>query len=152
MPEPRHHYLLFILVIAVLVIALFYKGCDSVVKESLTPHIDTLKIIETRYKDTVHIKEVIRNKVMVMWREVRHDSITPCETKLLICDTVIRVDSSLICSLKDVIRIDSTAILSQDSVIVGLRKSNRKLKRKNTFLTWLNALQAAINLGQAIRN
>lgn len=135
----RKYYLPFIIVVAVILAFISGRGCEP---EPQNPNrIDTLKIIQTKYKDTVRIKEVIRNKVLVKWREVRHDSLIPCETKLLVCDTVIRIDSSLICSLKDVIRVDSI-------MIVGLNKQVKRERNKKRL--WM-VVSGIIAVAEAVR-
>ena len=128
-----HKAITILLAIAVIVLVC-WKGCGNpVVKESLTTPIKakvaTYKQDQKKLKDSIVYRDVIRTKYLVMWKEVRHDSIIPCETKLLVCDTLILQDSALISSLRAVIKTDSLIILSQDSIIridsIALR-SNKK--------------------------
>jgi len=154
----------YIVVIILLAVAFFLGKCEwGVVKESLTTEpikerVVYLKADQHKLKDTIIYRERIRTKYVVMWKEVRHDSLIPCETKLLVCDTIIRADSAVIIAQKAVISKSDIIIATQDSIIKmdsltigGLRKENKKLKRNNKILTWLNIGQAALNVGQAVR-
>jgi len=100
--------------------------------ESLKERVVYLKADQHKLKDTIIYKEVIRTKYMVMWKEVRHDSLIPCETKLLVCDTIIRADSAVIIAQKAVIVKSDIIIATQDSIIkmdsIAL-KSNKKFWR-----------------------
>ena len=129
-----------------IIIFLLFKQCqpdnDSKFNEtkidSLKQRIDTLNNVQYKLKDTVIYKEKIVYKWRNKYNEVRHDSLMPCEEKLIICDTLIQADSSLIKSLKDVIIIDSCIISTQSIVIKAdsvLIKQQKKQLRKQKMLT-----------------
>lgn len=98
--------------------------------------------IETKVRDSIRTvieyKDSIRTKYIHHWHTIRYDSLIPCETLVLFCDTIIRIDSSEIASLK--------AELVQDSIIEAqlyenirkdttvIRKLNKSLKRQK-FIT-----------------
>lgn len=129
-----------------IIIFLLFKQCqpdnDSKFNEnkidSLKQRIDTLKSVKVILKDTVIYKEKVVYKWRDRYHEVRHDSLIPCEEKLIICDTLIQADSSLIKSLKDVIVIDS-CIISTQSIVINtdsvLIKQQKKQLRKQKILT-----------------
>lgn len=88
----------------------------------------------TASKDTVWMKGAIR------WREAKEqykaDSI-PCDSLIVICDTLLTQDSSYIASLKGVIKLDSSIITNQkhlienDSIYIEqLQQSVKKQKRQ----------------------
>ena len=118
-----NYYGLLTLLLIGLIIGFLLRSCsDHTPKNgdklpSLKVAASNLKHEEKQAKDSVQIKEVVRTKYLIRWKEVRHDSLIPCETKLLVSDTVIMRDSYLISSLKEVIRIDSLLIIAQDSII-----------------------------------
>jgi hypothetical protein len=96
-------------------------------------------------------RDSIRTKIITKWKEVRHDSLIPCETKLLVCDTVIKVDSTLISELKEGRRIDSAIIYNQDLVIRAdsfafceLRKDLKREKRKKRLIAVLAVIAAGL--------
>lgn len=144
------------LVIIILVIVLF-RNCGE------TEHIVNISPIkkeiikEKKAKDSIHekviYKDSIRTKIVVKWKVIRHDSLIPCETKLVICDTLIEQDSGLISSLKAEILVDNLIIHNQDTIIkndsIALKKANRKLKRQKA-LTKLIALVGALGVIAAI--
>jgi len=126
-------------IIILVVVAFFLLGkCErEVAKESLTTEplkakARELKTEQKQAKDTVIYRERVRTKYLVMWKEVRHDSLIPCETKLLVCDTVIRADSAVIIAQARVIAKSDIIIATQDSIIkmdsIAL-KSNKKFWR-----------------------
>lgn len=126
--------------------ALLFSKCDD--KQAKPNTIIQKQLIERQRIDTVIIrKDSIRTKYVTRYRTIRHDSIIPCEIKLALCDTVIRVDSSLIASLKQEIKLDSAilqnyaTITKQDSVIIA--KLERKLRRSKK----LNRVLFVLTLG-----
>jgi hypothetical protein len=98
-------------------------------------------------KDSVHkvvvYRDSIRTKVIWKYRSVKHLDL-PCDTMLEIifaeCDTIIKVDSTLISELRaelfidDLIIDNQKTIIKSDSVaIAGLQKQVRKQKRRKKF-------------------
>ena len=130
---------------AVICLLLFNKcGSPEPVKNDYNHTVDSLKnkitdleAIQSELKDTVFYKE----KIVYRWRdryhETRHDSLIPCEEKLVICDTLIQADSSLIASQKAVIKIDSTIIGEQAKVIkidsIEIKRLNKEVKKQKVI-------------------
>jgi len=88
-------------------------------------------------KEVIVYRDSIRTKYITKWRTIRHDSLIPCEDKLVIFDTILSVDSLLISDLKHEISISDTIISNYQKVvyndsimIIGLNKSIRKQKTK----------------------
>lgn len=144
-----------------IIIFLLFKQCepDNEGKfnenktDSLKQRIDTLNNFQSKLKDTIIYKEKVVYKWRNKYNETRHDSLMPCEEKLIICDTLIQADSSLIKSLKDVIIIDSCIISTQSIVIKTdsvLIKQQKKQLRKQKILTItgyaLSALVVVVSL------
>lgn len=142
MKYPQNKYFLYS-VITALIILICFRECgsrpeipdNSIKKEivSLKQDIDSVKpiIIERE-------KEVI--KWRTKWREVRHDSLIPCEELLVYCDTLVLADSSLIAEQKVLIGIQDSVIRMQDIVIksdsVTIKELSKKPKgRVKAFIT-----------------
>jgi hypothetical protein len=115
--------------------------------------------IEKQKADSVRTiivyRDSIRTKVVTKWKEIRYDSLIPCETKLLICDTVIKVDSTLIRELKTTIKIDSCIIEGQDKLIRAdsltikdLIKTVKKEKRKRRLITVIAIVIAGLGIAK----
>lgn len=129
-----------------IIIFLLFKQCqpgnegkfNETKIDSLKQRIDALNGTQKQLKDTVIYKEKIVYKWRDRYHEARHDSLMPCEEKLIVCDTLMQADSSLIKSLKDVIVIDSSIISTQSIVIKTdsvLIKQQKKQLRKQKILT-----------------
>lgn len=108
-----------------------------------------VKVIEAVKTDSVRIKYITR------WKEIRHDSVIPCQEKLKACDTIIKIDSTEIAQLKEVIKIDSNIIFNQQKVIhqdsvqiTGLKKEVKKQKRHKMFLAALTSILAAVAIAR----
>lgn len=135
-------------IILILTCWLFAKGCNSAPQFSeprivfkdriikLTQQSDSTKAIANK-------QDTVRTKLIVKWRTKTKDSVVykPCEELILICDSIIVVDSSQIASLRQVIKIDSSIIATQkimlhsDSLdIKCLQKSIRKHKRQKVLI------------------
>lgn len=136
-----------IIILSVAVICLLlFKGCgaDQPIKNDYSHTVDSLKnkivsleAIRAELKDTVFYKEKIVYRYRDHYHEVRHDSLIPCEEKLVICDTLIRADSSLIASQKEVIKIDSIIISEQVKVIkidsIEVKRLNKEVKKQKVI-------------------
>lgn len=118
-----------------------------------TPLKDLVKK-QIQKKDSVQkiiiYRDSIRTKIIIKYRQIRHDSITPCEEKLVICDTVLVKDSALISEYKELKRVDSSIIHTQgliirrDSVVLNdtckyYRKKIRRLKweKRGILAMWI---------------
>lgn len=131
----------------VIICLLFFNKCGSPEQptnsnyihsiDSLVDRIVELKDIQSELKDTVFYKEKIVYKWRDRYHETRHDSLIPCEEKLVICDTLIQADSSLIASQKEVIKIDSTIIDEQAKVIkidsIEVKRLNKEVKKQKVI-------------------
>lgn len=135
-----------------IILFLLFKQCEPSYKETKTDglkqRIDTLTKAQSKLKDTVIYKEKVVYKWLNKYKEVRHDSIIPCEEKLIICDTLIQADSSLIKSLKDVIVIDSSIISTQSIVIktdsVTIKQQKKELRKQKILTITGYALSALV--------
>ena len=110
-----------------------------------------LKAKSDSLKPIIIFRDSVRTKTIVKWKEVRRDSFIPCEEKLILCDTVILVDDTLISELKEGRRIDSAIIFNQDKIIrsdsltiVDLSKSVKKEKRKKRLMAVLAVIAAGL--------
>lgn len=151
MEERKPNKTLFYAIFTALIILAFVLGkrCEGKHMTVIPTNTDTLKTKakELAVKSDSVSKEVkkadsVRVKVVIKWKEVRHDSLIPCEELIAYCDTLYYADSTLITELKAKVFIDSLllnvqkGIISNDSIrIVGLNKEVKKQKRlRNLFI------------------
>ena len=151
------HYIPFI-IIGVLLILLCFKQCNSVVKDYLTTEqnnaLKAINVILTKKEDSTK-KEVkktdsVRTKYVIKWRTKLHDTTIykPCEELILICDSIIVVDSTEISQLRQVILYSDSIIVNQKVIIHNdslditcLKNSVKKQRRqKNLALLGLGVL------------
>lgn len=124
-------------VILVLLIILF-RNCGKTEPIIDISPIKKEIIKDKKIKDSIHekviYKDSIRTKIVAKWKVIRKDSLIPCETKLLVCDTLLMADSSLIQSLKAELVVSDLIIHNQSEVIktdsIALKKADRKLRRQ----------------------
>ncbi len=132
-------YALLTAVIALLCIVLF-RGCNEPEPQTnpLKAEVAALKQTKSAIHDTVIYRDSIRTITVTKWRTVRHDSLIPCETKLIICDTVIRADSALIAALRSEVLISDLIISKQDTIIrtdsTTIAHLTRKVRRQKFWL------------------
>jgi hypothetical protein len=106
-------------------------------------------------KVVVVYKDSIRTRYVTKWKEIRHDSLIPCETKLVHCDTLLLADSSLIYSLKQAVFLDSIIIgnyqkLSiQDSTKIA--RLERVVKRRGKIIKVLSVIAGGAIVGAVVR-
>lgn len=156
----------YIAIIILLIFVFLFGWCSKPdnqvpISQSTTPlkkEISLLKDEEKKLKAEIVYKNRIVDRWHTEWKEIRWDSLIPCPEKLLIADTVIWQDSSLIYSLTSVIKIDSVLIQKQDSVIridsVALKskdKEIKKLHRKMFFWKVATFGSLALNGWQTIK-
>lgn len=110
------------------------KSCD---KAQTIDYSGTLKIEvkELKHKsDSVKInivyRDSIRTKTLIKYKEVRHDSLIPCETKLIICDTLLVTDSALISEYVTKSMFDSSIISTQARIMRNDSATIAKLSHK----------------------
>jgi hypothetical protein len=132
------------LIILILVWWLLAKGCKEKPLSFSEPRIVfkdriiTLVNESDSTKSEVKKQDVIRIKQVIKWRDRVHDTVfKECEELILICDTIIKIDSTQISTLKHVVTLSDSIIATQkimlrnDSLdITGLKKSLKKQKRK----------------------
>jgi hypothetical protein len=150
-------FILICLIVLALIISDMFKSCSK------SEHIDINGTIKAEIKKDIlrkdSVKEVIvyrdsiRTKLVTKWRTIRHDSLIPCEDKLIACDTLLVTDSLLISSLKHEIKLTDTIIRNYQKVvyndsivIIGLNRSIKKQRNK----TKLAVLVAGLFAGFAI--
>ena len=141
-------------VITALVILLACKSCEH------TPVIDynkdfrdSINVLKNKLKvgkDSIIYRDSVRTKVVTRWKTIRHDSLIPCETKLLVCDTVILADSALISVLKADIEVSKYLFnqyeekINQDSITI--QKLTKKVKNRKAIFWTGFILGASTNL------
>lgn len=131
-------YTIVIIILTAVACCLILRSCvKPVSKENL--HTETKLVLAKESK--IHAREKkakIIHDTVTKWRTrykaVRYDSLIPCETKLVICDTIVIKDSLLISKLEGI-------QLTQDSVIkdwhtihandsTALRRANKEVKKQ----------------------
>jgi hypothetical protein len=129
------------------------KSCDSRIENSNTDFRDSINVLKVKLKvrqDSIIYRDSVRTKIITRWKVIRHDSLIPCEIKLLVCDTVIQADSSLITQLKADIEVSKYLFnqyeekISQDSTIIN--KLTRKVKNRKLIFWTGFVLGASTNL------
>lgn len=105
-------------------------------------------------KQEVKKQDLIRIKYVVKWREIKSDTIfKECQELILICDTILKVDSSEIASLKALNKIDSNIITTQkimlqnDSLDLNCYKKKLKKNKRQKALLFTGLI---ITAGSAI--
>ena len=141
-------------VITALVILLACKSCEqSPVIDYNKDFRDSINLLKNKLKvgkDSIIYRDSVRTKVVVKWKTIRHDSLIPCETKLLVCDTVIQADSALISVLKADIEVSKYLFnqyeekISQDSITI--QKLNKKVKNRKAIFWTGFVLGASTNI------
>lgn len=127
---PQTRSFILCVIIAILCVLLFWNGCGKEPEPKTVERIVLLKSKAEKQKDTVIYRERVRTKYVVMWKEVRRDSLIPCETKLLVADTVILIDSSLIAAQKILINELDEIVKGQDTIVKSLTKQVKQGRRK----------------------
>jgi len=141
------------IIILVLALCLWLKGCDKPKPINSDPVKTNIKKLEAK-KSTNQIaankSDSIVTKVIIRWRTKIKDSTVyvPCEELILICDTIIKEDSLQISQLRQVITLSDSIINEQKVIIyndsidkVCLTKWGKKQRRqKNLALLGLGVL------------
>ena len=108
--------------------------------DTLKQQVKELMVLGDSVKKDIVYRDSIRTIYITKWKPIRHDSLIPCETKLLVCDTILLADSALISEYKTKAMFDSSIISHQASIIandsVKLSKLAKELKRQKR-LKWL---------------
>jgi hypothetical protein len=142
--------------VIILILALFiwFKGCGDkpIVKDNtiIKTNIKKLEIKKVAEQIKANKSDSIRIKYIVKWRLKIKDSIVykPCEELIIICDSIITVDSTQISQLRHVNVLNDSIINQQKIIIyndsidkVCLTKYGKKQRRqKNLALLGLGVL------------
>lgn len=137
----------YIVIIAILLIILAFKSCNNKPievhnNEPLKTKVKTLTIKKDSSNVAANKSDSTRIKYVIKWRTKLHDTIIykPCEELILICDSIIIVDSTEISQLKQVINFSDSIITTQkvmlynDSLdLLAAQKLQRKTKRQRNL-------------------
>lgn len=127
--------------LAILILLCLTNKCQKTEKVANVGS-DTLRIYIDKWHDSVRVKTEIRTKVITKYKEVRYDSLVPCETKLYYCDTLVLADSALIQAYKEQVFLDSLFMESQSKKIQDTCRYFKKQIRKHKIQKWLIILGA----------
>lgn len=152
--SPQLKALLYPAIIALLVLTFFLgKSCASKppVLPDKTENLKKEKVQEKKIRAEVVRKDSIVHHWHTVYQKERYDSIIPCPEKLVVADTVIFQDSSLIYSLKrDLSKLDTIIAIQEiiaknDSIsIVGLKKEIKRQKKQKWLIGGLVVLFGGI--------
>lgn len=93
-------------------------------------------------KDSVKVEanktDSIRTKIVIKWRAAKHDTIyKECKELIVICDSIISVDSTQISQLRQVITLSDSIIDNQKIIIyndkIALTKWGKKQRRQKNL-------------------
>ena len=129
-------------IILILAICLWFKGCgDKVALSDNKPTKTNIKKLTVK-KDSVKVEanktDSIRTKIVIKWRSAKHDTIyKECKELIVICDSIISVDSTQISQLRQVITLSDSIIDNQKIIIyndsidkIALTKWGKKQRRQ----------------------
>lgn len=142
------------IIILILAICLWFKGCNGKPQkftnsELIKTNIKKLTVKKDSVKVEANKTDSIRTKIVIKWRAAKHDTIyKECKELIVICDSIISVDSTQISQLRQVITLSDSIIDNQKIIIhndsidkVSLTKYGKKQKRqKNLALLGLGVL------------
>lgn len=133
------------IIILILAVCLCFKGCNKVALSDNKPIRTNIKKLTVK-KDSVKIEanktDSIRIKYVTKWRLKIKDSIVykPCEELIIICDSIITVDSTQISQLRHVNLLNDSIITDykvmhyNDSIDkVCLTKWGKKQRRQKNL-------------------
>lgn len=149
--------LFFFSAITALLLLLFFNKCEKPVYiipdlSNLKSEIAGLKKAASNQVKEVVYKDSIRYRVITKWREVRHDSLIPCEELIAYCDTMYLVDSSLIAEQKVLIGMQDSVIRMQDIVIKSDSVTINRLNKPNRRgLLFAAGFGLGVVVGAAVR-
>ena len=130
------------IIILILLIILMAKGCNKpkpINSEPIKTSIKKLEFKKVVEQVKANKSDSVRTKYVIKWRTKLHDTtiIKPCEELILICDTIIKTDSTEISQLKHVNLLNDSIILNQKIIIyndsidkVCLTKWGKKQRRQ----------------------
>lgn len=139
-----------IALLAIVIVMLCFYKCGStqvtIDNSGLKKAINNDKLTKDSIRERIVYKDRVKTEYVIKWRNFKGkvDSI-PCPEALneaiILTDSIIVVDSSLVASLKAELLIDSLIIKNQDSLIIqdsvkiaALNKEIKKHKRQKKFI------------------
>lgn len=142
------------IIILILTISLWFKCCNDKPKkftnsELIKTNIKKLTVKKDSVKVEANKTDSIRTKIVIKWRAAKHDTIyKECKELIIICDSIISVDSTQISQLRHVITLSDSIIDNQKIIIhndsidkIALTKWGKKQRRqKNLALLGLGVL------------
>lgn len=134
------------IIILILAISLWFKGCNGKPQkftnsELIKTNIKKLTVKKDSVKVEANKTDSIRTKIVIKWRAAKHDTIyKECKELIVICDSIISVDSTQISQLRQVITLSDSIILNQKVIIhndsidkVSLTKWGKKQRRQKNL-------------------
>ena len=134
------------IIILILAICLWFKGCNGKSQkftnsELIKTNIKKLTVKKDSVKVEANKTDSIRTKIVIKWRAAKHDTIyKECKELIVICDSIISVDSTQISQLRQVITLSDSIIDNQKIIIhndsidkIALTKWGKKQRRQKTL-------------------
>lgn len=133
-------------IILILAISLWFKGCNGkhqkfTICELMKTNIKKLTVKKDSVKVEANKTDSIRTKIVIKWRAAKHDTIyKECKELIVICDSIISVDSTQISQLRQVITLSDSIIDNQKIIIhndsidkIALTKYGKKQRRQKNL-------------------
>ena len=144
------------IIIAILLIIIVFKSCNSKPVEVHNNEPLKIKVKElTVKKDSSMVaankSDTVRLKGIDRWHKAKHDTLyLPCKELIVICDSIILIDSTEISQLKNVINYSDSIIVNQkvmlynDSLdlLAAKKYGNKQRRQKNLALIGLGVITA----------
>ena len=132
--------------ILILAICLWFKGCNGKPQkftnsELIKTNIKKLTVKKDSVKVEANKTDSIRTKIVIKWRAAKHDTIyKECKELIVICDSIIKIDSTQISQLRQVITLSDSIIDNQKIIIyndsidkIALTKWGKKQRRQKNL-------------------
>jgi CRISPR/Cas system-associated endonuclease Cas3-HD len=140
--------------ILILALCLWFKGCNDKPQkftnsELIKNNIKKLTVKKDSVKVEANKTDSIRTKIVIKWRAAKHDTVyKECKELIVICDSIISVDSTQISQLRHVITLSDSIIDNQKIIIhndsidkIAITKWGKKQRRqKNLAILGLGVL------------
>ena len=133
-------------IILILAISLWFKGCNGKPQkftnsELIKTNIKKLTVKKDSVKVEANKTDSIRTKIVIKWRAAKHDTIyKECKELIVICDSIIKIDSTQISQLRQVITLSDSIIDNQKIIIhndsidkIALTKWGKKQRRQKNL-------------------
>jgi len=130
----------------IILIIIFWKGCGSPSQVTNSTSFDLKHYSDSLAADArrqEHERDILLGiingktdtlkKVIHHWHTSRHDSLIPCETKLLICDTLV-LNDSILQAEKDTVIAKDTRLLKQYKKVRTADSTNIELLTPRQYL------------------